>query len=233
ASTMQFRCGNAVTRCHISHQSLLAIECCYLHSRIMKELADKLSGSQRLTNRRLRRIACFCAAALCLSAAAAQDSEDVREKTHQIEELRSAGKFQEAVPIAEQVLKYCEKNYGPEHSETADSLNDLAFLYSSMGEQAKALPLYQRALKIREKAFGAEHPHTANIQNNLGAIYLSQGDLVKAESLFKQALETREKIFGPNNPATGESINNLAWVYMDGGDYSKAEPFFQRSLKIT
>jgi len=39
------------------------------------------------------------------------------------------------------VLKYCEKNYGPEHEETADSLNDLAFLYNSMNDQAKALPL--------------------------------------------------------------------------------------------
>ncbi len=79
----------------------------------MKELADKLSGSQRLTNRRLRRIACFCAAALCLSAAAAQDSEDVREKTHQIEELRSAGKFQEAVPIAEQGVEVLREELWP------------------------------------------------------------------------------------------------------------------------
>src|SRR5207247_10008636 len=98
---MQFRCGNAVTRCHISHQSLLAIECCYLHCRIMKEPAEKLSETQRKINHWLRRIACFCAAALCLSAAAAQDREDVREKTHQIEELRSEGKVQEAVRVDE------------------------------------------------------------------------------------------------------------------------------------
>ena len=118
----------------------------------MKEPAEKLSEAQRKINHWLRRIVCFCAAALCLSSAAAQDSEDIREKTHQIEELRNAGKLREAIPIAEEVLKYCEKNYGPEHSETADSLNDLAFLDSSMGEQAKALPLYQRALKDQGKS---------------------------------------------------------------------------------
>src|SRR5207244_2485384 len=103
--------------------------------------------TQRVINRWLRRFACLCAAALCFSFAGAQDNDDIREKIHQLDGLRSAGKFQEAVPIAEEVLKYCEKNYGPDHPETADSLNDLASLYSGMGEYAKAVPLFQRALK--------------------------------------------------------------------------------------
>src|SRR5262245_64436870 len=84
----------------------------------MKALAEKRSMPQRTTSRWLRRIVCFCAAALCFSSVAAQNDADVREKVHQIEELRNAGKFQEAVPIAEEVLKYCEKNYGPDHAET-------------------------------------------------------------------------------------------------------------------
>jgi tetratricopeptide (TPR) repeat protein len=85
-----------------------------------------------------------------MSSAPAQTDSDVRDMIHQIDQLRDAGKFQEAVPIAEKVLKYCERNDGPDHPETADSLNDLASLYAGMGNYAKAVPLYERALKIRE-----------------------------------------------------------------------------------
>ena len=94
----------------------------------MKDLANGFSKAHCGISCWLHGVACFCAVALCLNSAPAQGSDDVREKIHQIEELRSAGKFQEAVPIAEEVLKYCEKNYGPDDPETADSLNDLTFL---------------------------------------------------------------------------------------------------------
>src|SRR5882724_8962335 len=107
------RCGNVITRFHMSRQSLLAIECCYPHSQIMKKPAKRLSRAQRRINCWLRRTACLCTVALCFNSAAAQDNDDIREKSRQLEELRDAGKFQEAVPIAEEVLKYCEKNYGP------------------------------------------------------------------------------------------------------------------------
>ncbi len=55
-----------------------------------------------------------------------------------------------------------EKALGPEHPDTAGSLNNLAVLYRAMGDYAKAEPLYRRALAIREKALGKEHPDTAN-----------------------------------------------------------------------
>ncbi len=90
---MEFHLVNAVTHFHTFTQSLLALERCYPHSRVMKNLPETPRKAQRMSHPWLRRIACFCAAALCLSFAVAQDSEDVREKTHQIEELTNAGKF--------------------------------------------------------------------------------------------------------------------------------------------
>jgi tetratricopeptide (TPR) repeat protein len=127
-----------------------------------------------------------------MSSAPAQTDSDVRDMIHQIDQLRDAGKFQEAVPIAEKVLKYCERNDGPDHPETADSLNDLASLYAGMGNYAKAVPLYERALKIREKALGKDHPYTAVILNNLAEAYRQNGDYAKAEPLYKRAIKIFE-----------------------------------------
>jgi hypothetical protein len=50
---------------------------------------------------------------------------------------------------------------GPDHSDTATSLNNLARLLQEQGELAAARPLLERALAIREKVLGPEHPNAA------------------------------------------------------------------------
>ena len=74
------------------------------------------------------------------------------------------GDYTKAEPLLGRALAIKEKALGPEHPDTATSLNNLAGLYWLMGDYAKAEPLLQRALAIREKAVGAEHPDTAKPQ---------------------------------------------------------------------
>jgi tetratricopeptide (TPR) repeat protein len=110
---------------------------------------------------------------LCISAHAAGSSEDeanisaLHEKSRQ---LRQAGKFADALPIARKSLELSERTLGSEHPGTARSLKNLAMLYSSTGDYLAAKPLYQRALNIREKAVGADHPHTATTLSNLSRL---------------------------------------------------------------
>jgi hypothetical protein len=56
---------------------------------------------------------------------------------------------------------------GPEHPDTAWSLNDLAALLQDQGDLVGARPLCERALAIYEKTLGPEHPNTATSINNL------------------------------------------------------------------
>ena len=53
---------------------------------------------------------------------------------------------------------------GPDHPDTATSLNDLAELYNSQEKYAGAEPLLQRALAIREKVLGPRHPDTQTVR---------------------------------------------------------------------
>ncbi len=140
------------------------------------------------------------------------------------------GDYAKAEPLYQGALKIREKVFGPEHPETAKSLNNLAAHYDETGDYAKAEPLYQRALKIREKAFGPEHPETAIILNNLANLYDDMGDYAKAEPLLQRTLKIWEKTGGPLD--TAESLNNLALLCVNMGDYAKAEPLYQRALKI-
>jgi CHAT domain-containing protein/Tfp pilus assembly protein PilF len=153
----------------------------------------------------------------------------LREK---VSELYQAGKFNQAVPIAQELLELCEKAVGPDHPGTAQALNDLALLYNTKGDYAKAEPLYQRALKIHEKALGRDHPDTAWTLNNLAWLYVSMGDYAKAELFYRRALKIKEKALGRDHPDTAGTIHNLAWLYDLKGDHDKAKRLCERALKM-
>jgi tetratricopeptide (TPR) repeat protein len=84
--------------------------------------------------------------------------EEARALNQKAIELYQAGRYQEAIPLLQRALAIREKALGPEHPETATSLNNLAELYRAMGAYDKALPLAQLALAIREKVSGPDHP---------------------------------------------------------------------------
>ena len=75
--------------------------------------------------------------------------------------------YTQARPLYERALAIREKVLGPDHPDTAASLNNLACLLQDQGDLAGARPLFERALAIREKVLGPEHPDTATSLNNL------------------------------------------------------------------
>jgi tetratricopeptide (TPR) repeat protein len=100
--------------------------------------------------------AVFFLALLVPSPAGAQEAElpEAQRLNGQVSQYNATERYQQAIPLAERVLEITEKALGPEHLDTALSLNELALLYQATGAYANAEPLFQRALAIREKALG-------------------------------------------------------------------------------
>lgn len=149
-----------------------------------------------------------------------------------IEELYAAGKYHEAIPIAEEHLKLVEKLSGPDHAETASSCNDLGELFFRDGDYPHAETMLRRALAIEEKALGPEDPSAARTLLILGELHMEMGDLTGAEPIFQRALKIREKALGPDDLDLGEVLADLSELYRTVGDYGKAEPLSLRALKI-
>jgi tetratricopeptide (TPR) repeat protein len=61
-----------------------------------------------------------------------------------------------------------EKVWGPEHTSTLNTVNNLGILYVDQGRHSDAEMMYNRALAGYEKALGPEHTSTLHIVNNLG-----------------------------------------------------------------
>jgi len=152
--------------------------------------------------------------------------------TQQAHDLLQQGRYEEAIARSERALAIREQTLGPEHPDTARSLNNLAVLYHDMGAYAKAEPLYLRALAIREQALGPEHRDMATSLNGLGVLYVNTGAYAKAEPLYLRALVIQEKALGPVHWSTALTLNNLAGLYVATGAYAKAEPLHQRALVI-
>src|SRR5262245_54195711 len=99
-------------------------------------------------------LAAALAAAFCLPLPAhADEANDLNNKAM---ERYKAGRYSEAIPLAQRALASREKALGPNHPQVAPLLNNLAEFYRNQGRLADAEPLYRRALAICEKASGCD-----------------------------------------------------------------------------
>jgi tetratricopeptide (TPR) repeat protein len=140
--------------------------------------------------------------------------------------------FAVARSLFERALAIREKTLGPEHNDTATTINNLALLLREQGDLAEARPLCERALSIRERMLGPEHPITATNLNNLGLLLNDLGDFAGARPLHERALAIREKALGPEHPDTATSLDNLAAVLQTQGDVVGARSLYERALAI-
>jgi tetratricopeptide (TPR) repeat protein len=110
--------------------------------------------------------------------------------------FKNQGRFNEAEKMYQRALQGYEKAWGPEHTSTLNTVNNLGILYKNLGRLDKAETMYQRALQGFGKAWGLEHTSTLDTVNNLGVLYVDLGRLDEAEKMYQRALQGYEKRLG-------------------------------------
>src|SRR5947207_1544287 len=81
-------------------------------------------------------------AALCVTGSASAQTDDELETVYQrVIAMFNAGKYAEAIPIAEQYASAVRARHGEDHSEYATALNNLAALLQATNRLADAEPL--------------------------------------------------------------------------------------------
>ena len=88
----------------------------------------------------------------------AQTNDDLAALNQQVQQLYQAGKYAEALPIAERYVSAAKQRHGEGHTEYAKAISWLAVLLRANNRPAEAEPLMRRALAIDEKSLGPEHP---------------------------------------------------------------------------
>ncbi|MDA9412731.1 CHAT domain-containing tetratricopeptide repeat protein [Bradyrhizobium sp. CCBAU 45384] len=181
-----------------------------------------------------RRLALVAGLALAIAASHATpglaQTGSLAAQSARINALRTAGKYSEALPLAQAMVAALEKTSN--NRDLAAALNNLAQIYADQGHDDQAEPIYKRAIALMEKGTGLDSVEIAPVLNNLAALDQRQGRFADAEPLFKRALAIREKALSREHPDVGQSLNNLATLYVKQEHFAEAEPLFQRALAI-
>ena len=125
----------------------------------------------------------------------------------QVDELRQAGKFDEAVGVAERALDLERRAGGESQARVANALSRVAELHELRGDWAGALARRKEALTVRENSDGKDHWRTVNARLALAfaekVSRLAAADRAKAESAMRKAHEAA-RLLGRSNLAEAE-----------------------------
>lgn len=155
---------------------------------------------------------------------------DLAAQGARINALNQAGRYAEALPLAQAMVASLEK--ANEGRELSAALNNLGQVHAGQGRDDLAEPVYKRAIALMEKSLGLDTGLIAPELNNLAALYQRQGRFAEAEPLFKRALAVSEKSLSREHPDVGRALNNLATLYVKQERFAEAEPLFRRALAI-
>ena len=138
----------------------------------------------------------------------------------------------EVLEYFEKALAIRKKTLGEEHTDVAESHNNLGVVYSHLAEYNKAEEHYEKALFIWKKIYGEEHAHVASSYNNLGTVFSHRGKYSKAKELYEKALFILKKIYYVGHKLVATIYHNLGIVCSQLGEYFKAKNYFKKARVI-
>jgi tetratricopeptide (TPR) repeat protein len=153
---------------------------------------------------------------------------DFETQIHLANELKRAGRYEEAKRIYDLLLK---GSHG-ESSERAAILNNLAALLQDVGDYEQALALYHHSLEIARRVLGPEHPSVATTLNNLAAVYEAKGDYEQALALYHHSLEIARRVLGSNHPDTARILSNSAGVLLKMKRIDEARRRYEEAMQV-
>ena len=87
------------------------------------------------------------------------------------------GEYAEAENLQRRTLDIQRRVLGPDHPDTARSINRLAGTLVSEGRNTEAEKLYRESLDIRRRILGPEHEETLSTMLNLSMTLNKRGDI--------------------------------------------------------
>jgi CHAT domain-containing protein/Tfp pilus assembly protein PilF len=144
----------------------------------------------------------------------------------QLMQLTNQGRYDEALPMAKQVVASRTELLGEQHWLTTRALWNLGWVYRLKGDFARAEAPCRQAVAIRRQLLGEDHPLYGRALNNLGWWHVGRKEYEKAEELFRQAVAIHRQANGEDSFDYRNSVTNLVLLYgRMAGKYTAAEDF--------
>ncbi len=142
------------------------------------------------------------------------------------------GNYNSALSFGLDAEKAAIAEYKENSEQHANSLNNLAGVYTAQGHYEQAEPLYEKALKICYEKLGKKNLLTAISISSLASNYHMQKKYDEAELLYKKALKIRQETPEKDDVAIATSFHNLASLYHEQDKHTEAEDLYKKALNI-
>lgn len=146
--------------------------------------------------------------------------------------LRSAGRFDEALALAEAVLEQRRQRYGERHPRTLATRHARSLILQESGQLELAGAESEAVLALRKAVLGVDHADTMTTSQTLANIRLEQGRLDEAEPLINQALAHFSERLGESHAQTVSTLNALAYLQAERRQVDQAEATYRRILAV-
>lgn len=144
--------------------------------------------------------------------------------------LLRTGRYADAVPVAERLLKIRSAAAGGDAIPAAGARNQLALAYKLSGRVRDAVPLYEQTLAAFQRNKDvANSPATATVMHNLAAAYATAGRVADAERLYLAGLDLAGRV-PQGDKFLPQGWHNLGTFYADEGRYAEAEALLRKAL---
>lgn len=162
----------------------------------------------------------------------AQIQDELASLSAQVAKLNEEGKYTDATELGRRALTLAERQFGPEHPETANNLIALAGALSGLRLQADAAQFELRAIAIRTKVFGRKSLLTAEALYGYGGSMLVLRDYARAEAALSEALSIREAIVGKDDATVISWLGDFVRLRQEQGRFDDAAAFVKRAHKL-
>jgi CHAT domain-containing protein/Tfp pilus assembly protein PilF len=166
----------------------------------------------------------------------------LEQLAQQEQSLERDGKYNDAIPVAEELLKLTRQAFDGDDPAVAHACLVLAKLYYRVANLKEAEVLCRETLRIYEK-IGAESEEVASARNVLEKMAIklfcqeqeleNQRKYAEAIPLAEQVLGLTKESLGSDNLTIGLEIEILAGLYDKVGRYRPAEQLYLEALEIT
>jgi len=165
-----------------------------------------------------------CGAASAPLAGAVTDAERTA-LYHQFRTLFDAGRYQEALPLAEQLVDATREQYGADDRALATPLANLGTTQLRLNQFPAAEASYRRALEIVRSKANSTATDRALLRplQGLGMTYARTDQPAAATSTLKEAIDLSRNIDGLYNLEQLDYLFALIDVYVQGNKLTEAE----------
>lgn len=146
--------------------------------------------------------------------------------------LYQAKNYSEAQPLAEQLVKLTEQQYGSEELQLTNPLTNLGTIDYKLGNFPAAIENYQRCLRILQAKSTLADKQQIRPLHGLGLSFLGMGDAESAVVALKRAADLSRNTDGLFNIGQVDFIDALVDAYGATGRSAEAEKEASYAMRV-